>query len=80
MKHRSKIRLKSQDGLPDLDATLNITTDEQGEAVAYIEVNGKRIAKRRPRGPWVSLDRTYRVESGDASDYDTIAVVRLPVQ
>jgi hypothetical protein len=74
------MRLKSLDGLPDLGAEIYFTKDEQGERVLYIEANGKRIAKRYPGEPWISLDRSYQVEGGDMSDYDEITITRLPVQ
>jgi hypothetical protein len=45
---RTKIRLKSQDGLPDLDAVMNITVDEQGEPIVYVEVNGKAHRQTLP--------------------------------
>jgi hypothetical protein len=73
------IRLKSEDGLPDLVAQL-VFHREHSEEVLYIEVNGKRIAKRYPGETWISLDRNYRVEGGDPSDYDAVTITRLPVQ
>jgi hypothetical protein len=72
------MRLKSQDGQPDLDAVLHFAMDEQGEPVLYVEVSGKRIAKRYPRQPWISLDNSYRVEGGEAGDYNNIGITRLP--
>jgi hypothetical protein len=75
---RVSMRLKSEDGGPDLIAQVVLAADEHGDSVAYLEVNGKRIAKRYPRRHWIVLDPAYRVEGGDVSD-DTITITQLPM-
>jgi hypothetical protein len=39
--------------------------EENGGAVLYVEVDGKRIAKRYPGGNWIALEPGYTVHGSE---------------
>jgi hypothetical protein len=51
------------------EALLKIVT-EGGEPVMYLELNGKRIAKRYPGQSWITLEPGYRVAGGEPGTYE----------
>jgi hypothetical protein len=55
-------QLKSEDGLPDLTAQLAFHR-EHGKRVLFMEVNGKRIAKRLS-GPILDQSRSHLSSRG----------------
>lgn len=63
-----------------LDAKV-VTVKEDGGLVFYIELEGKRVAKRCYAGdwpgPWISLEPGYAVRESN-TDYDTIRVEYNP--
>jgi hypothetical protein len=45
---------------------------ENGRAVLYCVVNGKRIAKRYHGQPWINLDPSYTVRGGERGNNDLL--------
>jgi hypothetical protein len=57
-----------------LRADINFDVDAQGDFV-YVEVKGKRIAKRYRGQHWISLDPAYRVEGEEPGNYKPLTII-----
>jgi len=52
-----------------------VFVEEDGVPILYVEVDGKRIARREPGRGWTSLEPGYTVRGSEpGSDYNTIEV------
>jgi hypothetical protein len=55
--------------------------EEDGEPVLYVEVEGKRIAKRYSGQNWIALEPGYTVRGSEpGASYDTIEVEYDPTK
>jgi hypothetical protein len=56
-----------------------VAVEEEGEVVLYVEVDGKRIAKRYSGQGWISLEPGYTVRGSEpGGDYNTVTIEYNP--
>jgi hypothetical protein len=66
-------KIKStQNRAPD-EASL-VIEQEESSSVLYVELEGKRIAKRYPGQRWINLEPGYSVRGAEPGDLDVLAI------
>ena len=58
--------------------TTQATISYDGEATLYVEVDGKRTAKRRSGESWTALDPDYVVTGCEPGNYDKLVIEHYP--
>jgi hypothetical protein len=52
--------------------------EENGEGILYVEVEGKRVARRRSGEQWVNIEPGYTVRGCEPGNYDWLEIESSP--